>query len=62
MTTGELIRILSNYCPDTPVEALDGNLLTSPISVAMYGDENTLYDEINDGEGGHPDTLYLLTD
>jgi len=62
MTTGELIKLLADYCPDTKVEALDGNALSTNIWATIYGEGNAIYDEINDGEGGHPDTLYLLTE
>ena len=62
MTTGELIKILADYCPDTKVEALDGNLLVTNINTAIYGESALHFELINDGEGGHPDTLYLVTD
>lgn len=64
MTVGELIKALADYCPDTRIEALDGNLLTSGIHELYYGDTIRVdwLNEINDGRGGNPETLYLLTD
>lgn len=62
MTVGDLIKVLSDFCPDTQVRVLDGNLLVSDIHYNMYGEGDDVYPEIDDGEGGHPDTLYLVTD
>ena len=62
MKVGELIKVLADYCPDTPIMALDGNLLTSHLYYTRYGEDTVVFPEINDGEGGDPDTLYLVTD
>ena len=62
MDVGQLIRALSHYSPDTPVEVVDGNLLTSEVHHIMYGEGTSLIEDMDDGRGGSPTTLYLLTD
>lgn len=60
MTVGELIKALADYCPDTPLAIVDGNLLTSPLYEVYYGDQYPQdVAHMDDGRGGDPETLYL---